>query len=97
MADNQFVLKDLPPQQDVETKAVLKQAAKAHRYLAELKGVSKTIPNQAILIEKDLGVHRQTAFKYLVELAKGGFLRLEKIGKHHFYINESLFQIFSRK
>ncbi len=50
MADNQFVLRDLPPQQDVETKAVLKQAAKAHRYLAELKGVSKTIPNQAILI-----------------------------------------------
>jgi Fic family protein len=29
---------------------VLKQAANAHRFLAELKGVSKTIPNQNILI-----------------------------------------------
>ncbi|SMF65017.1 Fic family protein [Alteromonadaceae bacterium Bs31] len=33
-----------------ETKAVLKKAALAHRYLAELKGVARTIPNEAILI-----------------------------------------------
>ncbi len=45
-----FVLKELPVAVDVETKAVLKQLAQAHRYLAELKGVSKTIPNQGILI-----------------------------------------------
>lgn len=45
-----FVLQELPPKVDVETKAVLKQAVQAHRYLAELKGVSKTIPNQTILI-----------------------------------------------
>ena len=35
---------------ELETKAVLKQLSKSHRYLAELKGISKTIPNQGILI-----------------------------------------------
>ncbi|PWK28945.1 Fic family protein [Arcicella aurantiaca] len=40
----------LPLGNDVETKAVLKQAAKAHRRLAELKGVALTIPNEQILI-----------------------------------------------
>lgn len=41
------------PLQDIaqwETRAVLKQAALAHRYLAELKGVAATIPNEEILI-----------------------------------------------
>lgn len=33
-----------------ETRAVLKKTAEAHRYLAELKGVGATIPNEAILI-----------------------------------------------
>lgn len=45
-----FVLKPLPPQADLESKAILKKAARAHRFLAELKGVSGTIPNQSILI-----------------------------------------------
>ncbi|MEI7833202.1 MAG: Fic family protein [bacterium] len=48
MSDNQ--LKMLPATFDFESIAILKQLAKAHRYLAELKGVSKTIPNQDILI-----------------------------------------------
>lgn len=43
-------LNTLPPTVDVETKAILKQLSQAHRYLAELKGISKTIPNEAILI-----------------------------------------------
>lgn len=34
----------------LETITVLKKAASAHRYLAELKGVAATIPNEAILI-----------------------------------------------
>ena len=34
----------------LETKAVLKKLAHAHRYLAELKGVVSSIPNEAILI-----------------------------------------------
>ncbi len=33
-----------------ETRAVLKKTAIAHRYLAELKGVAESIPNEAILI-----------------------------------------------
>lgn len=45
-----FVLKNLPPDIDLETKQILKKAASAHRYLAELKGISATIPNQSILI-----------------------------------------------
>ena len=45
-----FKLSELPPLVELETKAVLKQAIFAGRALAELKGVSKTIPNQAILI-----------------------------------------------
>lgn len=47
---NHFILTELPPKIDIETKEVLRQTANAHRYLAELKGVSKTIPNQSILI-----------------------------------------------
>ncbi|HPS58358.1 MAG TPA: Fic family protein [Spirochaetota bacterium] len=45
-----FILHPLPPAIELETKAVLKKAASAHRYLAELKGISGTIPNQGILI-----------------------------------------------
>lgn len=40
----------LPLAIELETKAVLKQAALAHRYLAELKGIAATIPNEQILI-----------------------------------------------
>jgi hypothetical protein len=37
----------LPLQMNVETKAVLKKAAEAHRYLAELKGVA--LPSRGCL------------------------------------------------
>ena len=40
----------LPRERELESVALLKQVARAHRYLAELKGVAKTIPNEAILI-----------------------------------------------
>ena len=40
----------LPPQVELESKAVLRQLAVAHRYLAELKGMAATIPNESILI-----------------------------------------------
>src|SRR5436190_8723582 len=41
----------LPPKKEVETKAVLRKAASAHKALAELKGIITSIPNQNILIE----------------------------------------------
>lgn len=46
----QFEIPLLPPQQDIETKAVLKQLSASHRYLALLNGKCTTIPNENILI-----------------------------------------------
>ncbi len=43
-------LKKLPLNEDVETKKVLKKLVSAHKALAELKGVSSSIPNENILI-----------------------------------------------
>jgi Fic family protein len=40
----------LPPAQDIETKAILKQCLSATRALAELKGAGDLIPDQSILI-----------------------------------------------
>jgi Fic family protein len=48
-----FRLSRLPPKHvgQLETREVLKKTVEAHRFLAELKGVSATIPNEAILID----------------------------------------------
>ncbi|MCP3967735.1 MAG: Fic family protein [Lentisphaerae bacterium] len=43
-------LSPLPLQVDLETSAVLKKLSSAHRFLAELKGIAETIPNDVILI-----------------------------------------------
>jgi len=40
----------IPNIEDWETRSVLKYCAKAHRHLAELKGLAASIPNEAILI-----------------------------------------------
>lgn len=40
----------LPDSENLESRIVLKKTAEAHRYLAELKGIAATIPNEAILI-----------------------------------------------
>ena len=45
-----YQIPTLPLQQEIETKAVLKQAAKSHRRLAELKGAVLSMPNTTILI-----------------------------------------------
>ncbi|WP_326911175.1 Fic family protein [Sedimentibacter sp. MB31-C6] len=44
------LLQDLPPNVELETKHVLKQVARSHRALAELKGFADMIPNKNILI-----------------------------------------------
>lgn len=43
-------LNTLPPPEAIETPAVLRALISAHRHLAELKGISGTIPNPEILI-----------------------------------------------
>ena len=43
-------LEPLPPKALLESPNVLRALVKAHRYLAELKGVAKTIPNEEILL-----------------------------------------------
>ena len=45
-----YEIPSLPLNIDLENRAVLKQATLANRYLAELKGIAKTIPNEKILI-----------------------------------------------
>lgn len=47
---NTQILPMLPPDIDVETKAVLRQLARTNRALAELKGYAESIPNKHILI-----------------------------------------------
>ena len=51
MATPSYTIASLPPTQPVETVAVLRKATEAHRYLAELKGVAGTIPNERILVD----------------------------------------------
>lgn len=42
---------ELPIGEDLESKPVLRKLPKAHRALAELKGIVQTIPNESILID----------------------------------------------
>jgi len=46
----QIIPLPLPEMEALETRAVLKKLSSANRYLAELKGVVSSIPNEAILI-----------------------------------------------
>jgi Fic family protein len=46
----EYIPQPLPPLVELETRSVLKALPEAHRYLAELKGVVATIPNESILI-----------------------------------------------
>ncbi len=45
-----YIPNDLPLQKDIENKSILKKALEANKALAELKGMARSIPNQAILI-----------------------------------------------
>jgi Fic family protein len=44
-------------------------------------------------VERDLGVSRLTATKYLDALADAGFVKKEKAGRFNFYINTRLVDI----
>ena len=46
-------------------------------------------------VERDLGVSRDTASKYLEDLTKGGFLEKRKIGRSNYYINTALCAILT--
>lgn len=46
-------------------------------------------------LEKELGVSRVTASKYLTQLSGAGFLRKQKMGKTNFYINDPLFSLLT--
>ncbi len=46
-------------------------------------------------IERELGVSRPTASKYLDHLATAGFVRKRKMGRTNFYINEPLYALLS--
>ena len=48
--EKDYKIPELPLPFDFETKAILRQANKANRCLAELKGVALTIPNENILL-----------------------------------------------
>ena len=48
-------------------------------------------------LEKDLGISRITAAKYLNELANNGILRKEKLGTGNYYINEKLMNLLMIK
>lgn len=45
-------------------------------------------------VEKDLGVTRKTATKYLDELTDLGLLQKEKVGRTSYYVNIALYQLF---
>jgi Fic family protein len=46
-------------------------------------------------IERELGVSRPTASKYLEQIAGAGLVRKQRMGKTNFYINEALFTLLS--
>ena len=46
-------------------------------------------------VQKEIGVTRLTATKYLEQLCREGFLRKQRLGKTNFYINDPLFNLLS--
>lgn len=44
----------------------------------------------------ELNIHRDTASKYLLQLAKAGLLKEGKYGKYHLFINEELMKILKK-
>lgn len=57
-----YQIPSLPLRAEVETKAVLRTASRANRFLAELKGTARTIPNEQILINTLILQEAQESF-----------------------------------
>jgi predicted transcriptional regulator len=57
-------------------------------------GVQSHTYTKIEFLERDLQITRQTAAKYLDDLADAGFLLKEKVGRHNFFINKPLFDLF---
>jgi cell filamentation protein, protein adenylyltransferase len=74
-----------------------------HRIRAGYKFYSQDLINNLFshpytkiaFVEKDIGVSRLTATKYLDALAEGGFLAKQKVGRSNYYINLALFAILT--
>lgn len=72
-----------------------------HRIRAEYKFYSQDLINNLFMhpytkiefIERDLGVSRLTASKYLDALAAGGFVEKNKLGRSNYYVNVALNRI----
>jgi Fic family protein len=47
-------------------------------------------------VMRDLGVSRLTATRYLDQLADGGFLHKQKLGRSNYYINSPLCRILEQ-
>ncbi len=47
-------------------------------------------------LERELGVSRPTATRYLELLTADGFLQMQKIGRSNYYINTALYEILTR-
>ena len=72
-----------------------------HRIRAEFKFYSQDLINNLFMhpytkiefVQRDLGVSRLTATKYMDELAAAGFVQKQKVGRSNYYINLALNQI----
>jgi Fic family protein len=75
-----------------------------HRIRAGFKFYSQDLINNLFMhpytkiefVERDLGVSRLTATKYLEALAAGGFVRKIKSGRSNYYVNQALNTILTR-
>ena len=92
-------LQKLPLDINVKTSDIYENLNKASRALGELKGESKTIPNEEILINTlalhELRVSRKTASSYLNQLSEDGFVKKMKIKNSNYYVNLPLFTLFA--
>lgn len=74
-----------------------------HRIRAEFRFYSQDLINNLFnhpytridFVQRDLGVSRLTASKYLEQLTGSGFLEKRKVGRSNYYINRSLYRILA--